>query len=261
VRNYFDENEKALEFAKSMKPFMQSVIKNLSGTYIDTFDYIKFHRDGKILNLGTNTKLLEYRFKYNIKYRILFEGLIKEEIYGKPHIYLWPNEPNSQIMDVLFEFGIWNGCNVFICTENEIEVFSFSSTQGISLNNFYANEFGFLKKFIVYFKSTYMKYIANKEIKFINSDIKFTNKNNDISNIEMPQKIYVAPNIYLTFKELEACKYLLKGYSTIGIGRNIYVSERAVETRLLQVKNKLGLEKRDQIVDYFQDKTWLLDSI
>jgi DNA-binding CsgD family transcriptional regulator len=262
MNNYFLENEKALCFARSMKSFMQKAINELKGnTYIDTFDYIKFQSNGKILNIGTNIQLLEYRFKYNIKYKILFEGLVKEEIFGKPHIYLWPNEPNSQIMDVLFEFGIWNGCNIFICNKNEIEVFSFSSTKGINLNNFYANEFDFLKRFIILFKSKYIQYISDKDVRYIHSDIIFPKIDKNDLDIDLPKKIYISENIYLTYKELEACKYLCKGYSNAGIGRQIYKAERTAEDRLLQVKNKLGLDSRDSIVDFFQDKSWLLDSI
>ncbi|AJC48724.1 hypothetical protein SD28_03240 [Allofrancisella guangzhouensis] len=263
--NYFPDNVEALEFAKSMKTFMLNVIADLSkNTYVDNFDYIKFHKNGSILNLATNIKLLEYRFRNNIKYKILFEGLIKEEIIGKPHIYLWPNEPSNQIMKVLFEFGMSNGCSIFICNKNFIEVFSFSSSKGISLNNLYTNKFSYLKQFIAFFKSMYLRYvsISGKEVEYIKTDLKFPKVvKKESKSFEMPKKIYIAENVFLTHKELEVCKYFLKGYSNKKIAQILCKSLRTVETNLNTVKNRLNLNFRDDIVDFFADKYWIVDSL
>ena len=124
--DYFKKNFDALNYARSMVPAMNILAEPLfSNTLISNFSYLKFHQDGSVINLTTDINWIDYRFTENIKYKILFESDLQNITLDKPYMYLWPNEVNNKLLGALHNYGIWNGCNIYIPSMNQIEVFSF----------------------------------------------------------------------------------------------------------------------------------------
>lgn len=127
--NYFKNNLQALDFSRTMVSHMRTVAEPLfQNTLITDFSYLKFNADGSVINLTTDINWIEYRFSENVKYQILFEDHLKYDGVEKPSMYLWPKETPNKILGALKNYGIWNGCNIYIPTYNQIEVFSFSSS-------------------------------------------------------------------------------------------------------------------------------------
>ena len=139
--NYFKENVNALDFARSRVPLMKKIAEPLLiNTEITNFSYLKFFSDGSVVNLTTDIRWIDYRFSENIKYRILFEKQLEDGVVEKPYMYLWPNKIDNKLLGALHANDIWNGCNIYIPRNNQIEVFSFSSSINKSdIQNFYIN--------------------------------------------------------------------------------------------------------------------------
>jgi DNA-binding CsgD family transcriptional regulator len=269
--NYFKNSLNALDFARSLVPILQQISEPLfSNTQITNFSYLKFYSDGSVVNLSTDINLIGYRFEENIKYKILFEAQLKNDDLDKPYMYFWPNQVDSQLLGALHSFDIWNGCNIYIPKNNEIEVFSFSSsTKTQDLNNFYINNFNFLTKFIIYFKShlDIDRTTCNSKIQ---TDIIFPSIVLDETKIFNQtskdfswgaKKINIAKGIDLTHKEIECCYHLSNGLSFKSIANVLALSPRTVETHINNVKIKANCTTKDSLIGYINQKKWIFESL
>ena len=105
--DYFRKSDLAIAYAKAMRPKMQAIARPLFlNTQINSFSYIKFFKDGSVLNLSTDMQWIEYRFKAEIPYRILFENHLQGLELNQPHIYLWPTIVSSPLLAALKCFDI-----------------------------------------------------------------------------------------------------------------------------------------------------------
>ncbi len=270
--NYFKDNVNALDFSRSLVPVMRKIAEPLFiNTEITNFSYLKFCSDGSVINLTTDIRWIDYRFAENIKYRILFEKQLEEGIVEKPYMYLWPNEIDNKLLGALRANGIWNGCNIYIPKNNQIEVFSFSSSVNNSnIQNFYINNFNFLNKFIIYFMSNINSLHEAEERKNrIITDIQFPcmltsetkNKYIEQKKIFDLKKVKITSELSLSNKEIECCYYLSKGLSIKGIANKMCLSPRTIETHVNHIKLKSNCYTTDLLIEYIHQKKWIFDSL
>jgi DNA-binding CsgD family transcriptional regulator len=269
--NYFKDNVNALDFSRAMVPVMKKIAEPLLiNTEITNFSYLKFCSDGSVINLTTDVRWIDYRFSENIKYRILFEKQLEDGYIEKPYMYLWPNEIDNKLLGALHANGIWNGCNIYIPKNNQIEVFSFSSTvNNSSIQNFYINNFNFLNKFIIYFMNN-MSFLHETEEKRnrIITDIQFPctlarkteNKCNKEKKFFELKKVKITDELSLSNKEIECCYYLSQGLSIKGIANKMRLSPRTIETHLNHIKLKSNCYTTDLLIEYIHQKRWIFDS-
>lgn len=243
----------------------------LMQTKINNFSYLKFYHNGAVVNLTTNIDWIKYRFNEKIKYQILFEHELNNIILNNPYIYLWPQDVNSNLLGALRQYGIWNGCNIYIRSTDNIEVFSFaSSIENIAMQNFYVNNFDFLKGFIVDFREKIAK-IINTNHRII-TDINFPiirNSNKiikpktyfDFCISEKPKKIHFDENIYLTIKEIECCSYLIKGMGIKEIAQITNLSSRTVESHINNAKIRSNSLNKQELICYLNKNKWIINSL
>ncbi|MBA4696002.1 MAG: helix-turn-helix transcriptional regulator [Legionella sp.] len=266
--NYFKHSLPALDFAKAMVQPLKLLAEPLFlNTSITNFSYLKFEADGSVVNLSTDINWIEYRFNENIKYQILFKEQLQDNQLNKPHIYLWPNHVNNNLLGALHSYGIWNGCNVYIPQPNKIEVYSFTTgVENCNIKNFYINNFDFLNRFILYI-SNYIKPLLSKKdhSNNIKTDLilpPYHKKINDKKNsLFLLKKIQLDSKITLTQKEINCCFYLSKGLSVKAIANKMYLSPRTVETHIKNIKLKTNCITTDLLIEYVQQKKWIFDSL
>ena len=257
-----------------MVPAMKILAEPLFlNTQIYNFSYLKFYQNGSLINLTTDINWIDYRFNENIKYNILFESELENIQLDKPYMYLWPNEIENKLLGALHHFGIWNGCNIFIPSAFQIEVFSFATTvENTNIQSFYANNFNLLNSYIVYFKERISTYIDDEEPENkISTDIIFPllksceimQPNEHFSSWikDKPAKVHLDKNVCLTYKEIECYHYLSKGYSLKSIANRLGISPRTVETHINNVKLKTNCQNKDVLLKYLNNKKWIFDSL
>ena len=273
--NYFSSNTSALDYSRAMVSLMKKFAEPLfANSCINNFSYIKFYKNNSVINLTTDINWIDYRFKENIKYKILFESELNSNVLDKPHIYFWPNDTNDKLLEALNHFGIWNGCNIYIPSRNHIEVFSFASAiDKTNMNNFYINNFHTLTQFILYFKNELSLVIdhdseKNKIITDINFPIMESHENTNSliyrkKNLIMRdiKRVQFSENVYLTYKEAACCYFLNKGHTLKDISNKIGISTRTVETHINHVKEKTNCCTKPLLLQMLNKKQWILDSI
>ncbi len=58
------------------------------------------------------------------------------------------------------------------------------------------------------------------------------------------------PGIYLTTREAECACFLLRGYTSKGIGRALALSTRTVDFYIKRMKVKLSCRRREQLISH-----------
>ena len=58
------------------------------------------------------------------------------------------------------------------------------------------------------------------------------------------------PGIYLTARESQCARFLLRGYTSKGIGQALALSTRTVDFYINRMKVKLNCRRRDQLINH-----------
>jgi DNA-binding CsgD family transcriptional regulator len=267
--NYFKNGRSAFEYATTHVATMKQLAEPLFlNTQITDFSYLRFSPDGSVTNLTTDINWIQFRFTENIKYKILFESDLTTSTLDKPHLYLWPNEIQSPLLGALHHYGIWNGCNIYIPSENQIEVFSFASSRdNTNAQSFCVNHLNLLMKYILYFKS-HQTDLIQKNLKgnSLHTDIVFPKiiQSNphpmDWLQNELTT-LFLDEQVRLTHRELACCYYLIQGFSLKAIANKLQISPRTVETHLNHTKIKTNCQTKNLLIQYLHPKRWMLDSL
>lgn len=269
--DYFVKSELALQQSKGLIPIMREIAEPLfSSTEINNFSYLKFVRDGSVLNLTTEHKWIEQRFIDKIPYRILFKDSLSKSSINNPQMYLWPNETNNPLLNALKQKNIGNGCNIYIYNTEFIEVFSFAtSLEKENMMNFYVNDFNMLKSFIIYFKEKINNIMKLDTFNLIRADVEFPileqlnhkyDKGIFYDSIS-PKKVEINKNNYLTIKEIECCYHLMHGESIKSTALKTGLSPRTIETHLNNAKFKLNCHTKIDLIHSANQSRWIFESL
>lgn len=267
--NYFKNNQGVLEYANSLVPTMKQLAEPLfQNTQITNFSYLKFSADGSVTNLTTDINWIQHRFTENIKYKILFESDLTTTKLNKPQLYLWPGKIDGHLLGALHHYGIWNGCNIYIPGEQQIEVFSFASgVNNTNMQSFCVNHLNLLTQYILYFKS-HQSELIGKDSKGsrLMTDIVFPR----LVQANLPasdwlkdkfSSIALDEHVKLTHKELACCYFLNLGYSLKAIANKLCISPRTVETHINSAKYKTNCQTKTLLIQYLNSKRWIFESL
>jgi LuxR family quorum-sensing system transcriptional regulator SolR len=269
MSSYFNHSKEPLQYVLSLIPDLKEFCAPLfANSDIKSFGYIRIYNDGHVLNLTTEEKWILHRFDKQIKYKILFDH------YNKPYIFLWPNDIYDPLLSALYDFDIWNGCNIYILFENYVEIFSFASSKNnTNMQNFYINNIDLLNTFIVFFKERLNSSIniLDKD-KFLKTDIIFPDIKLD--HFENPEKkltriyesiqlkrVHFSPGFALTMRELECCYHWMNGNSAKVIGKKLNLSPRTVESYLTNAKLKTSTSEDRDIDTLVENNRWIFNSV
>lgn len=273
MSDYFAENITALHYATSVTQKIKEIAAPIfSHTKINNFSYLKFYKNGDVLNLTTDKRWIEYRFDKKIKFKILFKDYLKDSKENTPYLYLWPEKTNDDLLNALQQYDIWNGCNIYIQNKEHIEVFSFACPiEETEMRNFYINNLDTLHRFILYFKDKSFDLIKNDKNNIIKTDIifSFPSQQNFINsetsaslykNIA-PENVFINEDIYMTRRELECCSLLMRGDSIKIAANKLGLSPRTVETHINNVKHKTSCMTKTTLLDLINKNEWIFKTI
>ncbi|MDF1760376.1 MAG: helix-turn-helix transcriptional regulator [Coxiellaceae bacterium] len=73
----------------------------------------------------------------------------------------------------------------------------------------------------------------------------------ELEKSQQLKRIYIGetyPGVYLTMRELDCLKYLMRGMTYLGIGNKLGISMRTVETYMKKIKQKLNCSSKKSVI-------------
>lgn len=257
------ENCHILRMAKDVV----QICEPLSQLYnITNFYYARIYDDGSFYGFITN---IEY-VKYHCQKQYLISPPIPEKIIQDKFFFIGTPEATKQYNQVYYEacslFNIDYPIHMIERYDNYYDIFTYSSTpNNPNILSFYINNINILENFKFYFKEKAAALIkkANKNriilplnmrptfggLKKIPSMSKSSNKVFDEQlKIKHYKFIHDGKEISFTKKQLEALKLFVHGNTIKETAKILMLSPRTVEHYLDNIRNKIGIKKKAEIL-------------
>lgn len=249
-------------------------------TDIDFLWYSRVYPDASMIVLNTNLDFHEYFFTYMLDKIISVDMATKllenapnslQSTINRPYCLLRNLLPPKMMKIFSKRFHLNNG---FVLTESfadYYEAFWFDSHVSEDLTNFYVSHFDALEKFIIYFREAaddlikdnekdkiiipkndeeYQKFLEKLAEEKLSDQEKLQMLHTNIELRKYPLH-HKNKKIYLTAQELICLQHLAGSNSYKEIGNILNISHRTVETHLQNVKDKLGVSMKKQVLDIF----------
>lgn len=254
------------------------VLNPLGMINISFFFYIKILESGHYIALSNHQKFLEHHYRAIDHQGVFFDKINRSADDVKLVCSLWPTEPPTEphdfILETLRKFDIWNGISLVKRMPGSIERFCFAgSNHAATLGNFYMNNMGLLKRFLLYFKekthmlvssfnqSNMAKFQQHVSIAPLNLHTPDQDRSllQFLDNIRPKQTTFIHGRlglVKLSPQENECMKHLSMGKTAKKIAQEMSLSQRTVESYINNVKFKTGYEKRtDMVVAYLKSQS------
>ena len=264
-----------IEFSITLGSGIAEICKPLKEHFgVTFFDFARNYYDGSHIYLSTTPEVTTYLFekkyhqqalsfkhpdKYEFEYA-LWDGL--DDRYSGYQLSL----------DIKELFDIAHGFTIVEKHKEYVDVFSFASTfANENINGTYFSYLQNFKHFIMYFRDKTELLISSAEkqkfyspystsILGISDDMLIQRKNQKLTsffNQTQIKKLHLNgefAGVFLTNREVECVKPLIAGCSYKQIARLLNISPRTVESRLEQLRNKLGCYKKKDLIDTLTHK-------
>ncbi|WP_218814166.1 helix-turn-helix transcriptional regulator [Rickettsiella endosymbiont of Dermanyssus gallinae] len=233
---------------------------------ITDFFHIRVNKKSQFFILSNN-KTITHHLNESRDIGTLLRKTIKTAICGKISVVFWKNYTGDIFLEKIYQLGIWNGISVALPFDDYIDIFSFASNfQTKTLNTFYLNHFGLIKRFIIFFRMKARGLIehAGQDLYKLNKSIKLYCEANKAEktaifntiNQQIFFKKYFIKTVYLkkvnlTEKETLYLVMLLEGKSMSTIAKEIGVSPRSIESCLETIKSKTGYRTKSELLSAF----------
>ena len=238
---------------------------------ITNFFYMRVFDDHKLFALINNPDYLKYFVKKEYKLTPPIPPFCLREKF----FYLGLPQDSSPFNQVYYEArNLFNIDHIIYLIErydDYYDTYSFASTpNNPQIINFYLNNMELLEKFKFFFKEKAAKLIErsyeNRVIIPPEKRPSFGGLNNPVNKNDMdyPQGLlpqmsirhynidYHNKKISLTQREIESIQCLCHGYSIKEAARHLAISPRTVESYLNNVKDKLNLQKKSELIDIIE---------
>lgn len=254
--------ESSAEISKVCKPLFDAY--NITG-----FIYAKIYADGSALPLPSDRGYLNLHLSHE------FPAIapIPDELWQEQSFYFLPGiSQDKQYQELLhLTRTVLNQDHPFYIIDkcsNYIELYAFvAAPDNCQIINTYLNNIPELKKFKFYFKSETMKLRQEGEkykLQFPEHLIpNFSIEPQNISQskkrrqfaqtLEVKNYLLDKFNISLTKREVDCLYYLGKGHSLKGIGNQLNLTSRTVETHLNKIKRKLGYHTKSGLIQFIAE--------
>jgi DNA-binding CsgD family transcriptional regulator len=266
---FMDGFKNSLVFNQSIHERMLAVCKPLEQFGINYFYYIKIFNDGRKFYITNNFHFLKHVVEnnLNLKPSPVMAQEIAQLSQMNSHCALWTGLPKDERHEILYQINIWNGISFYHKTKEYTEAFGFASNkENDNILNFYINKKSILDLFFVFFKEKNSDLInIQDENKFIQPISIFHNDiaspsalldsniiENFLKNITT-EKFYLKNGISLGKREGECLTYFSTGKTAKEIARIMNLSPRTVESYIINVKRKVGINKKSELIDLFLD--------
>ncbi len=261
-------NKEAIEYYQSVSSRMEDFCKPLVEYLgITVFGYFKVYRDGSYIFISNRDQLTkEYISMVNSDF-IYFQNYLENKNSNK--LILWPSAPNTQGMQIFFNQGYWHGFNIVQQREDSNESFFFvSGNNNSQINQFYIKHANILENFTEHFKTIFVNEIAKCEL--------YKAKYKNGFNFYLPESIMEkepfdiqafleaagidqglirvnGQSVRLTQRERQCLELMHKGHSLKGIGRELLISPRTIESHINNIKQKTGYHYKYDLIQLYSN--------
>lgn len=262
------EITKLLTFDASLNAELNKLCKPLFDCgAITSFSYMHFRDDHKFIQLCTNNSWsVESLTETPIEVDNCFQEQMRQAIeHMHVHPFLWPHKTeNNPTLTKLIDFGLWNGFTIYKRDTKSTHAWAFTGNLDHSnINDFYLRNmdplWDFCQSFVTYLET---KHGADLEKAYILLH-KPLEKDDQIE-----EKVALLPpgiiltnrvklftgsgSVFVSRKEWQALELIAKGYSSKQIASQLNISPRSVESRIISIKDRLGVYSKDKLISIYE---------
>jgi DNA-binding CsgD family transcriptional regulator len=232
---------------------LKSICKPLLAVNIKHFCYLRLFKNGAHQLLCTDPEWVRSCYLYHYAHTAFHQDPSNYQTGYE----LWTNPKDQTIITVAREqFNIAHGIALVKRIGEDCELFHFATSRdNFNIVNFYINNLDFLENFALYFKSRAQPLIKKSmSDQLILPQWGASNSERINSTTSIPNSIW---NTFVeeangktpfTKRELQCIQFTLRGQSAKQVGFNLGISQRTVEEYLQNVKNKLGVHSKSQLI-------------
>lgn len=262
-----------LELTKSICEKISPLVEPLSQLFnVHTFGYRKFFPDGTSFSVASNYEWMKFSQEtFDDKIIPNYENEISSVLKGGKSYFLRIGEPdrNNLFLSTLYDFDIWNTLSLYKKSGACVEGFYFTSTrQNEGIIEEYTNNMILFERFSFYFKGKFSDILPEKSMQsfstftvspktFQQPSSLLSLQSQDIRNFisETPiHKFFLhtgRQDVGLSSQEFKCLALLSRGKTAKEIGRALTLSSRTVESYIENIKCKLDVRSRGQLIDLF----------
>lgn len=222
-----------------LKEFCQHFLRS---TQVDYFYHLKFINSNKLSALTLTPECNKYVIEHNL-------AASGAELDEGVH-YLPMSQASFSRLQVNERFNLHHNLEIVENTNNSIDLFGFAiKYKRPEIVNTYFNKLEYFNRFIGEFKERASALID----KAVQEPISFSLTQNlrDNHTVTLNNNGHL---IHLNKRELEALKALYQGYSARETAALLGLSRRTVESYLENIKNKLGVSKKVELMKFIIDQ-------
>ncbi len=244
-------NPIALNYCSNLNELAGDLIRDMD---LGNFCYHRIYKDGSEIMLSNTPKWTEhwYKNKYLLSSVIKDWGLTRFEHFVAPA----NSEQPTFVLELKEICNINQGVGLRFINENYCDFFGLNvaDQNGIAINSL-LNNLDFLKNFCSSLSKTleltFKKCEVNRIIPFVKPDIDlsfFLEKKREIGSL-LTQTPLLNLSLFSN-RETDCIKKLLLGKTMREAAEELFVSPRTVETHMENIKNKLGCNKKSEVITF-----------
>ncbi len=261
-------NKAALEYNKSVAPALKSIAEPLfSYAGLTHLSYTKFIPGTRYLTLSLDCNLVEKYLRQNLDRHVFFDILTLPK--NSKRVLSWDSQKDNDLLEFMGGNNYAHGLSVFVRHDQLIEAWHFSTDRNnAAINQFYSNEQHLIDKFIISFiekagdivstddKQKLAIYHENRSLDFSVFDGQGDGHLQELLQVNKYPFQANGETVYLYQSEFECLQALSEGLSAKLIAYKLGISPRTVESHLMNVKAKLNLYSKIDLLAAFKQSIY-----
>lgn len=222
-------------------------------TRITHFTYSRLYDDGRVIVLVSDPTYHQHFWQQS--YHTEFFQNYSQGVH-------YVEDLSHQAIRDAKDFGILHPMMKIYRRQDYYEGFGFgTSSAEIESINFYTQHIEIMNQFQLHFKNVAQPLIIEAQKHFLDSEIHLEKKEDSLSY--RSDTMFDTPFFWLEnqkkaikiSKQQHLClKYLAHGFTSKGVAQKLNLSYRTIEKHLENIKQKLGLYDRNQLIDLYLDQ-------
>lgn len=221
------------------------------------FAYVKHYFNQTRIHLDSNPDWALHFYKNYSCYQK--NQILLEERKCPSGFYLLANMPKQNLITKdMQDFNIGNALLFIESHQSFQNLFFFGTTPNNKcIIDFYLNHSDFIKNFISYFKEKAQPLIVSSEKDLIalpslekpclvEQSLQLVND----QEVKSSNNLLNFSNHPLSKRELDCIQQLILGKTAFETAKTLHISDKTVENHLANIKTKLGLKRKSQIIHY-----------
>lgn len=228
--------------------YIREICKPLYNLAIDYFSYTRSYPDGRRIYFNTSPEWLNNYFERD--FHLIGNCELRPEIYKKPQTFLMSTLPKPKIFREAAEMGIQDGLFFINPLTSYTEFFEFSTfNPTTNMVNIFLNNGDLIRNFTWYFVNSAKTLIEQAERNhFILPHHNNANSFKKLLNTKEFSPFSHEKTVKLTQQQYQCAIRLLQSKSQKEIAKELGLSPRTVETYLNNLKNKLCVSNKTELI-------------